>query len=169
MNVQAVRMQVRGVRTMRQVDVARDTGGVDQLHRAALEELMEMPECPSIRRRLTRPAGLLLHPAERGGQKIRADFERIRRRSFRHAARVEAEVIAHRDAKLLVATHANRRPRAGPVETEKWSESIPRRCRPRRMCVAYDVQGERLIRPLRWSPDPGLGPVLDRHLREIRH
>ena len=37
------------------------------------------------------------------------------------------------------------------------------------MRIADDIQRERLIWPVRWPPDPWLGPILDRHLREIRH
>ena len=167
-DVQAVRVQIRRVRSVRDVHVTAETARLDQLDRAALEELVEVTEDrASVRRGGAGVPHVLLHPAERGIEHVGTDFEGIGCGALGYAAQVRSEVIPDRYAKTLVAAHADRGAGTGAVEAEQRREAIAGRRGARRMRVADDVDRERLVGPVGRTPDPRLRPVLGDHRRRV--
>jgi hypothetical protein len=162
LDVQAVRVKVGRVRPVRHVDVAANAGHVDHVVRGVHEELVEVSEdggaCGSF---LARPPDGGLHPAERGRQPVGVHFERVGGGTSGHPAHAGAEMVSERDAEAFVAPHANRRPRAGPVEAVQRREAVARRDGTRRVRVADNVEREWLAGPVGGPPHPRFCPVLD--------
>ncbi len=141
--MEPVRVQVRGVRSVRDVHVTGDAAGVDEVDRTPFEELMEVAEDHARRGRPgTRLARGLLHAAERRRERIGVHFEWIGRRAFRDTTHARPEMIPQRDAQAVVAAQPDRGSRADAVEAEERCIRIAGRGRARRVRIAHEIQGQ---------------------------
>ena len=167
LHVHAVRVQVRGVRTVRHVRGAGEAARVHECGGNVVQELVEVLEHPRRRRGAVAPLGLR-NGTKSGTEIVRRNLERVRRWPFRHLPVIRAEHVSQLHAQNGITPRANRRTRTGAVEAEERREPVARRDRPRDVPVSNDLQRQRLARPLLRTPYPRLRPVLDAHCRWIR-
>ena len=144
------------------------TTRVPHWRRHRIEQLVDVLEDERCRRwRLAVDADFLLHAADGGREHVRPLFERVWTRADRDAPQVRAEMVAHGDAKPFVAANADRRTGARAVEAVERGEPVAGRHGTRRIRVPDHVEDERLTRPIRWPPHPGLRPVFSRNRGQI--
>ena len=167
LDVHAVRVQVRRVRSMRHVCGSGKAARVHERGWNVMKEVVEVFEDPRRRRGAFRALGLR-YRAECGLEIGGRNLERIRRRTFRHLSVIRAEHVSHLHPQQRIAPRANRRPRARAVEAVERREPVARCDRARQMAVAHDLQRQRLSRPLLRPPDPRLRPIFDAQRRGIR-
>ena len=167
LHVDAVRVQVRGVRTVRHIRGAGQAARVHECGGNVVQDLVEVLEHPRRRRGAVAPLGLR-DGTKSGIEIVRRNLERVRRWPFRHLPVIRAEHVSQLHAENGITPRANRRTRTGAVEAEERREPVARRDRPRDVPVSNDLQRQRLARPLLRTPYPRLRPVLDAHCRWIR-
>ncbi len=157
LHVEAVGMQVRGVRRVLAVDMALERPAGHRFRAEDLEELVR-----EDRREATLRVLLVLDPegldgrAAHGIAHVRREVEKIHVGPYAGLLPVQAQLVAQPDAQRAVGPHPDRWTGAHAVVTEQPRRRVARRGGVSRVLVADHVQLERFARPPLGPPGPGL-------------
>ena len=168
-HVQAVEMQVGGVRAMQAVDVAAEIPAGPQLRFDHLLELLGQVEGHAVAVLVERSAQLTVGARTQVGAHGRRDLEQVGAGAHRHFGRVQPEGVAQVNLEFTVVTHAHRGAGADPVEAEQRSRFHAAGHRRAGVLATDHAEIQRVAGPLLGPPGPRFLPGFENRPRGVHH